>query len=56
MYDLEVEKYHNFIANEICVHNCSNPNMQQIPNNGDKYNIRSVFIADNENESIISCD
>ena len=35
---------------------CSNPNMQQIPNNGDKYNIRSMFIADNENESIISCD
>lgn len=31
VYDLEVEEFHNFIANEICVHNCSRPNLQQIP-------------------------
>ena len=32
VYDIEVEKYHNFIANEICVHNSSsNPNFQNIP-------------------------
>ena len=31
VYDLEVEGEHNFIANEICVHNCSKPNIQQIP-------------------------
>lgn len=31
VYDLEVEDYHNFIANEICVHNCSKPNAQQYP-------------------------
>lgn len=32
VYDLEVEEFHNFIANEICVHNsCSNPNLQNIP-------------------------
>ncbi len=31
VYDLEIEDEHNFIANEICVHNCSKPNIQQIP-------------------------
>lgn len=31
VYDLEVEDCHNFIANEICVHNCSRPNAQQYP-------------------------
>lgn len=31
VYDLEIEEYHNFIAGEICVHNCSKPNAQQYP-------------------------
>ena len=31
VYDLEIEEIHNFIANEICVHNCSRPNAQQLP-------------------------
>lgn len=32
VYDIEVEDEHNFIANEICVHNSSNdPNLQNIP-------------------------
>lgn len=32
VYDLEVEECHNFIANEICVHNSSNrPNIQNMP-------------------------
>ena len=32
VYDLEVEDCHNFIANEICVHNSSqDPNFQNIP-------------------------
>ena len=61
VYDLEVEHYHNFIANEICVHNCNNPNLMQIPNAGeeDAYNIRSLFVGDIDNydqEDIISCD
>jgi uracil-DNA glycosylase family 4 len=35
VYDLEVEEFHNFIANEICVHNSSNsPNLQQLPGRG----------------------
>ena len=47
VYDLEVEDYHNFIANEICVHNCSSPNLQQLPkaDDEDKYQIRSLFIG-----------
>jgi uracil-DNA glycosylase family 4 len=31
VYDLEVEGTHNFIANEICVHNCEMPNLQNFP-------------------------
>lgn len=32
VYDLEVEEFHNFIANEICVHNSSSqPNFQNLP-------------------------
>lgn len=31
VYDLEVEEFHNFIANEITVHNCNGPNAQQYP-------------------------
>lgn len=47
VYDLEVEDCHNFIANEVCVHNCSKPNLQQLPKaeENDKYQIRSVFVG-----------
>ena len=47
VYDLEVADYHNFIASEVCVHNCSDPNLQQLPkaDEGDKYQIRSLFIG-----------
>lgn len=31
VYDLSIEEVHNFIANEVCVHNCVQPNLQQIP-------------------------
>lgn len=31
VYDLVVDTHHNFIANELCVHNCSSPNLQQTP-------------------------
>lgn len=31
VYDLQVEGVHNFIANEICVHNSSAPNLHNIP-------------------------
>lgn len=34
VYDLHVEDCHNFIANEVCVHNSSNPNFQNFPNRG----------------------
>ena len=48
VYDLEVEEYHNFIASEICVHNCSSPNLQQLPKahgDEDNYAIRKLFIG-----------
>ncbi|MBN1181517.1 MAG: HNH endonuclease [Bacteroidales bacterium] len=33
VYDLEIEDFNNFFANEICVHNsASNPNLQNVPN------------------------
>jgi DNA polymerase I-like protein with 3'-5' exonuclease and polymerase domains len=31
VFDLTIEDTHNFIAGEICVHNCSAPNLQQQP-------------------------
>lgn len=31
VYDLSVEEAHNFIANEICVHNCARPNIMNLP-------------------------
>ena len=44
VYDIEVEGYHNFIANEICVHNSSQaPNLQNIPSGAD--DIRHMFRA-----------
>ena len=43
VYDLEVEQYHNFIANELCVHNCSDPNLQNIPSH--EKSIRMLFEA-----------
>lgn len=31
VYDLTIEGTHNFIVNELCVHNCRNPNYQNLP-------------------------
>ncbi|HEY0080540.1 MAG TPA: DNA polymerase [Pyrinomonadaceae bacterium] len=31
VYDISVEDVHEFIANGIVVHNCTNPNIQQVP-------------------------
>ena len=48
VYDLEVEDLHNFIASGICVHNCSSPNLQQLPKahgDEDNYAIRKLFIG-----------
>jgi len=46
VYDIEVKGIHNFIANEICVHN-SNPNLQQVPraDNPVKKLIKSLYCA-----------
>ena len=43
VYDIEVEEFHNFIANNICVHNSSDPNMQNIPSKNKE--IRKMFRA-----------
>lgn len=42
VYDIEVEDTNNFIANELCVHNCENPNLQQVPRDE---RIRSLITA-----------
>lgn len=31
VYDLEIEDYHNYIAGEICAHNCNRPSLQVWP-------------------------
>lgn len=63
VYDLEIEEHHNFIASEICVHNCSSPNLMQLPNDNDSdnfgikkrfgigdYSIRECFVGSYNNE------
>lgn len=45
VYDITVAEHHNFIANELCVHNC--PNLTNIPADGELGKlIRSCFIPD----------
>ena len=46
VYDIEVEGCHNFIANEICTHNC--PNLQQIPRSDTalKKQIKCLYCAE----------
>jgi len=51
VYDLEVEETHNFIAGEICVHNCTNPNIQQIPHEDE---FRRCFVAEDGYVLVIS--
>ncbi len=50
VYDLEIDTddmydTHNFFANEICVHNCTKPNLQQLPKPGEysPVNVREVI-------------
>ena len=45
VYDIEVENSHCYIANELCVHNSSNPNLQNIPSRGSGKKIRCMFIS-----------
>lgn len=47
VWDMEVEDVHSFIANGINVHNCSNPNLQNIPRPGTELatRVRGLFIA-----------
>ncbi len=55
VYDIEVEDIHNFIANEICVHNSSSdPNVQQIPSHAT--DIRHQFRATPAMEKIDDCE
>jgi DNA polymerase-1 len=43
VYDLEVEGHHNFIASEICVHNCKAPNFQNLPREDKR--VKSCIVA-----------
>lgn len=42
VYDMETETHHNFIAEEVCVHNCEHPNLQQVPRDS---SIRALITA-----------
>lgn len=52
VYDITVDEHHNFIANELCVHNCENPNLQQCPRDP---RIRSLISAP-KGWTLIECD
>lgn len=51
VYDITVKDHHNFIASTICVHNSSDPNLQNIPSKLD--DVRHMFRADPETYEII---
>lgn len=54
VYDIEVETYHNFIANEICVHNSSAaPNLQNVPSKHS--DIRHMFRGSPSKEITLKC-
>ena len=62
VYDIEVQDCHNFIANEICVHNSGGKdgwgrgfNIQTIPREGSDVSIKSMFMAP-EGHSFIEVD
>lgn len=42
VYDITVPKTNCFIANGICIHNCQNPNLQQVPRTKD---VRAIYKA-----------
>jgi hypothetical protein len=50
-YDLTVEGTSNFVVNEICVHNCTSPNVQQIPHEDE---FRRCFVAEEGNVLVIA--
>lgn len=59
VYDIEVDEHHNFIANELCVHNSSkSPNLQNVkaPRSKDDLNYREPFTAQNPFDDILTID
>jgi len=48
VYDMEIEGDHSFVANDVPVHNCSKPNIQNIPSRDPQYGhlIRGLFIPE----------
>jgi len=48
VYDLTIADTHNFIANEICVHNCSSPSIHNVPraDNPAKQEVKSMYCAE----------
>jgi hypothetical protein len=52
VYDLAVEEVNEFLANGIVVHNCTKPNVQQIPSTSD---FRKCFIAA-PGYKLVTCD
>lgn len=53
VYDLSVEEAENFIASEICVHNCSNPNLQNLKRDSE---VKKFFIPDTDGEVFDDAD
>lgn len=50
VYDLEIDEFHNFIAEGVVVHNCSKPNAQQYPEEVTR------LIKPRENCIMVDCD
>lgn len=52
VYDLTVDDVENFIVNEVCVHNCARPNMQNPPRKG---GVRACYVP-RDGWIYVSCD
>src|SRR5213075_1639341 len=52
VYDLTVDGVNEFLANGVVVHNCTKPNIQQIPATSD---FRKCFVAA-EGYKLVTCD
>ena len=56
VYDIEVEGTHNFIAGELCVHNCEEPNMQNFPKRSDESKEVRCIIKPPKGHVVLSID
>jgi len=54
VFDLSIEDTENFIANEVCVHNCTRPNVQTMPRKATE--IKEMFVIPSDDYVFVMAD